>query len=204
MKRNLAILVSALVLTACGSMKPGAGNIVDQKLSTSFVNDKIKIESKCSWFGMGSECNVVAIESVGTAVSFGNTPNNRRVALKRAEMQANANVSEFLAKEINSTRVSNTISKNIEKASDKIASGKADNQPVEMSDQEAKNISIRENNNDTAVQLTETIRTNSRAILRGFKKIEEKVVGDQEVSVTIRWDLESDAAASQLRKRFGN
>jgi len=204
MKRNLAILVSALVLTACGSMKPGAGNIVDQKLSTSFVNDKIKIESKCSWFGMGSECNVVAIESVGTAVSFGNTPNNRRVALKRAEMQANANVSEFLAKEINSARVSNTISKNIEKASDKIASGKADNQAVEMSDQEAKNISIRENNNDTAVQLTETIRTNSRAILRGFKKIEEKVVGDQEVSVTIRWDLESDAAASQLRKRFGN
>jgi hypothetical protein len=153
---------------------------------------------------MGSECNVVAIESVGTAVSFGNTPNNRRVALKRAEMQANANVSEFLAKEINSARVSNTISKNIEKASDKIASGKADNQAVEMSDQEAKNISIRENNNDTAVQLTETIRTNSRAILRGFKKIEEKVVGDQEVSVTIRWDLESDAAASQLRKRFGN
>ena len=204
MKRNLAILVSALVLTACGSMKPGAGNIVDQKLSTSFVNDKIQIESKCSWFGMGSECNVVAIESVGTAVSFGNTPNNRRVALKRAEMQANANVSEFLAKEINSARVSNTISKNIEKASDKIASGKADNQAVEMSDQEAKNISIRENNNDTAVQLTETIRTNSRAILRGFKKIEEKVVGDQEVSVTIRWDLESDAAASQLRKRFGN
>jgi hypothetical protein len=204
MKRNLAILVSALVLTACGSMKPGAGNIVDQKLSTSFVNDKIKIESKCSWFGMGSECNVVAIESVGTAVSFGNTPNNRRVALKRAEMQANANVSEFLAKEINSARVSNTISKNIEKASDKIASGKADNQAVEMSDQEAKNISIRENNNDTVVQLTETIRTNSRAILRGFKKVEEKVVGDQEVSVTIRWDLESDAAASQLRKRFGN
>jgi hypothetical protein len=54
------------------------------------------------------------------------------------------------------------------------------------------------------VTLTETIRTSSRAILKGFVKIEEKVVGDQEVAVTIRWDKNSDSTASQLRKRFGN
>jgi len=201
---KLAVLAVAVSLTACGSMNSAKGPIADQKLATSFVSEKIKIETNCSWFGMGSDCQLVAIESTGTAVSFGNTANNRRIAMKRAEMQANVNVAEFLSKEVSSNRVNETIAKNIEKATDRVRSGKADGSTVEMNDQEAKNISLQENQNTTAVTLTETIRTSSRAILKGFVKIEEKVVGDQEVAVTIRWDKNSDSTASQLRKRFGN
>jgi hypothetical protein len=207
MKTKVLALAIATALSACSSMKTSNGTnsadpIANQKLSTSFVNEKIKIESKCNWFGMGSDCKIVAIESVGTAPSFGNTVNNRKNALTIAEMRANANVSEFLNKEISTTRVNNTIAKNIEKANDKVKSGKADNETVEMTDKEAANISIRENTNDTVVQLTETIRTNSTSILKGFVKIKEDVVGVQEVAVTIRWDLNSESARNQLANKM--
>lgn len=207
MKFKLSIITVALCLGACSSMQTGNGTnsstaIANQKLSTSFVNEKIKIETKCSWFGLGKDCNIVAIESTETAPSFGNTTNNRKNALTIAEMRAGANVSEFLTKEITSNRVMTTIAKNIEKANDVVKSGKADGADVEMTDQEAKNISLRENNNNTVVQLTETIRTNSRAILKGFYKIHEEVTGAQEVSVTIRWDLDSEKASNALRQKF--
>jgi hypothetical protein len=200
--RNTILLASVLALTACGSMNGGKGPIADQKLATSFVSEKIKIETKCSWFGMGSDCQLVAIESTGTAVSYGGTANNRRIALKRAEMQANVNVSEFLSKEVSSNRVNETLAKNIEKATDRVRSGKADGSTVEMTDQEAKNISLQENQNTTAVTLTETLRTSSRAILKGFVKVKEEVVGDQEVAVTIRWDAQSETARNQLARRM--
>lgn len=205
MKLKLSALVIALSLAACSSTKPSNGSntsapIANQKLSTSFVGERIKVETKCSYMGMGSECNIVAIESTGTAPSFGNTTNNMRNALTRAELRANAQVAEFLNKEISSERVNKTIAKNIERANDRVRTGKADDTTVEMTDKEADNISLRENNNDTVVTLTETIRSSARSILSGFYKIDEKVVGDQEVSVTIRWDAESGQSRKQLQK----
>jgi hypothetical protein len=61
---------------------------------------------------------------------------------------------------------------------------------------------LRENQNDTVVQLTETIKTNSSAILKGFTKIKEEVVGPQEVAVTIRWDIDSELVRNQLAARM--
>lgn len=192
--------VMLATLTACGSM--GGSNsknpISEQKLATSFVSEQIKIETKCDWFGMGKDCKIVAIEAVGTVPSFGATVNNRKNALTRAEMRAKANVAEFLDNQISTDRVKTTIAKNIERASDKVRSGQEDGQTVEMTDKEAKNISLRENNNDTVVTLTETVRSSSQAILRGFRKIDEKVIGNQEVAVTIRWDVESNEMRKQL------
>ena len=205
MKLKLSLLVIALSLTACSSMKTGNGTntntpIANQKLSTSFVGEKVKIETKCSWFSFGSDCQVVAIEATGTAPSFGNTTSNMRNALTRAEMKAQAQVARFLNEEVNTNRVQSTIAKNIERATDKVNSGKADDSTVEMTDKEAKNISLRENNNDTVVTLTETIHTSAKAILSGFVKVDEKVIGDQEVAVTIRWDVDSNVSRKQLQK----
>jgi hypothetical protein len=207
MKRKLSAVAIVVLLSACSSMKPvvgsnGSGPITSQKLSTNFVGEKIKVETKCNWFGMGSDCKIVAIESVGTAPSFGNTTSNLRNALTRAEMRANGNVSEFLNKEISTNRVSSTIAKNIEKAKDVMRTGKEDGSTVEMTDKEAANTSLRENQNDTVVQLTETIKTNSSAILKGFVKIKEEVVGPQEVAVTIRWDIDSEMVRNQLAARM--
>ena len=205
MKLKIVSIAIVLALVGCASNKTaeGEGPVKTQKLSTSFAGEKIKIETSCTWHVFKpNDCDVVAIESTATATSFGNTANNRKTALTVAEMRANAQVSEFLAKEISSTRVTNTIAKNLEKASDKVRSGNADNKTVEMSDKEAATISLRENNNETVHQLTETIRTSSQAILKGFVKINEEVVGNQEVLVTIRWDKDSERAADMLRKKF--
>lgn len=204
-KLKIVSIAIVLALVGCASNKTaeGEGPVKTQKLSTSFAGEKIKIETSCTWHVFKpNDCDVVAIESTATATSFGNTANNRKTALTVAEMRANAQVSEFLAKEISSTRVTNTIAKNLEKASDKVRSGNADNKTVEMSDKEAATISLRENNNETVHQLTETIRTSSQAILKGFVKINEEVVGNQEVLVTIRWDKDSERAADMLRKKF--
>jgi len=205
MKLKLSALVIALSLTACSSMKTSNGTntstpIANQKLSTSFVGEKIKLETKCSWFSFGSSCEVVAIEATGTAPSFGNTTSNMRNAFTRAEMKAQAQVARFLNEEVTSDRVKKTIAKNIERATDKVNSGKADDTTVEMTDKEAGNISLRENNNDTVVTLTETVRTSAKSILSGFVKVDEKVIGEQEVAVTIRWDVESGVSRKQLLK----
>jgi hypothetical protein len=199
MKVKILCAIAVLTLSACGSMNIGKGPIGDQKLSTNFVSEKIKIETKCSWFGMGSDCNIVAIESIGTDPSYGGTVTNRKNALTRAEMRAKSNVAMFLNDSITTERVQTTIAKNIEKASDKVRSGNDDGQPVEMTDREAKNVSLRENDNHTAVTLTETIRTSASAILRGFTKVKEEVIGNQEVAVTVRWDLQSNNSRKQLQ-----
>jgi len=205
MKLKLAALAVAIILAGCASTKEGEGPVKSQKLSTSFAGEKIKIETNCSWYKpWQSECDIIAIESTATATSFGNTANNRKTALTVAEMRANSQVAEFIAKDISTTRVTNTIAKNLEKASDKVKSGNGDDSTVEMSDKEAATISLRENNNETVHKLTETIRTSSQAILKGFVKINEEVVGNQEVLVTIRWDKDSERAAKMLRKKFSN
>ena len=69
---------------------------------------------------------------------------------------------------------------------------------------EAKALSSRENSNDTARTVTRTIREHSESVLRGFTVIKEEKVGQQELSVTIRWDKDSDRAARQLRQIFNN
>ncbi len=197
MKKSLSIIAIAVVLTACSNTGLKAP-VSEQKLATSFVSEKIKIETKCDWFGMGNDCKIVAIESVGTAPANGGTTMNRKTALIRAEMNAKSNVAMFLNDQVSTTRVQTTIAKNIEKAKDRVNSGKDDGTTVEMTDQEAKNISLRENTNDTAIHLTETVRTSASAILRGFRKIDESVIGDQEVAVTVRWDLQSNNSRKQL------
>ena len=197
MKRVLLIAAVASLMTACSSTKLG-NPISEQKLSTNFVSEKIKIETKCDWFGMGNDCKIVAIESIGTDSSYGGSAVNRKNALTRAEMRAKANVAMFLNEQITSERVQTTIAKNIEKASDKVREGNLDGQTVELTDKEAKSMSLRENNNHTAVQLTETIRTSASSILRGFTKVKEEVVGNQEVAVTVRWDIQSNTSRKQL------
>jgi hypothetical protein len=176
-------------------------------LSTNFVGEGIRIETNCAWYKpWKNDCEIVSIEAVATAPTFGNTVPNRKNALTVAEMYAGANVSHFIKQNITSSRVTSTIAKNVEKARDKLNTNHGDHEVIEMSDKEAKatNVSVRENSNDTAVQLTTTVRANSTAILRGFRVIKQEVVGAQEVAVTIRWDKHSETTAKLLESKFGS
>jgi hypothetical protein len=207
--KSLITCITVLSLVGCSTVKTNDNEpIRNQKLSTSFVNEGIKIETDCKWYNfMKSDCDIVSIESIGTAPTNGNTVNNRQAAFTRADLRARANIRHFLNEEITSTRVNTTIAKNIEKANDRIKTKNNEGEIVAMSDQDASkdtNYSVRENSNDTAHQLTDTVRANASGILRGFKVIKQEVIGPQEVAVIIRWDLNSDRTANQLRKKFGN
>jgi hypothetical protein len=211
MNFKLLSLVTALSLVGCSGMKRGEGEfeqIRNQKLSTSFKQDTIRIETDCAWYTPWvSQCSIISIESIGTASTNGNTESNRRTALIRASDRARASVRHFIQEDVSSTRVTNTLAKNVEKASDRMKSRTTTGEVVEMSDSDADkdtNHSVRENSNDTAYQLSENIRVNAQGILRGFKVVKQEVIGPQEVSVTIRWDKDSENASNQLRKKFGN
>jgi hypothetical protein len=204
-------LVMLISLVGCSTTKRGEGEfdqIRTQKLSTTFKQDTIRIETDCAWFTFDkSKCDITSIEAVGTASANGNTESNRRTALIRAGDRARANVRHFIQEDVSSTRVTNTLAKNVEKASDRMKSRTTTGEVVSMSDSDAEkdtNHSVRENSNDTAYQLNENIRVNAQGILRGFKVVKQEVVGAQEVSVTIRWDKESEIVSNQLRKKFGN
>lgn len=209
MKNTLLVTALLIGLTGCATSKKGEGEfeqIRNQKLSTSFKQEGIKIETDCSWYSLNkSDCDIISIEAVGTAATNGNTESNRRTALIRAGDRARAAVRHFMQEDISSTRVQTTLAKNVEKASDRMKSRTTTGETVEMSDTDAEkdtNHSIRENSNDTAYQLQETIRVNAQGILRGFKVIKQEVVGPQEVAVTIRWDKDSERTANILRKKF--
>jgi hypothetical protein len=211
MKLGTIALVSVLVLAGCSTTKRGEGElepIRNQKLSTSFVREGIKIETDCSWYTINkSECDIISIESVGTAATNGNTESNRRTALIRAGDRARASVRHFIQEDISSSRVNNTIAKNIEVANDRVKSRTTIGEEVKMSDTDAEkdtNFSIRDNSNNTAYQLTENIRVNAQGILRGFRVSKQEVTGAQEVAVTIRWDKDSERTSKSLQKKFGN
>ncbi len=210
MSIRLSVIAVALVLTACGTTKTSndSETIRSQKLSTSFKEDTIRIETDCTWYKpWQSECDIVSITSTGSATTNGNTVNNRNTALVRAKDRALANVAHFMNEEVSSNRVSTTLAKNVEKASDRLKSRAKEGEVVEMSDKDADkdtNFTVRENSNDTAFSLAENIRVNARARLRGFIPVKQEVTGPQEVTVTMRWTKESDNTANQLRKRFGN
>jgi len=208
MKKLFALTVIAVAISGCSTAVTNSNEqIRNQKLSTSFVGEGIRIETNCAWYKpWKSDCEIVSIEAIATAPTFGNTVPNRKNALTVAEMYAGANVSHFIKQNITSSRVTSTIAKNVEKARDKLNTNHGDHEVVEMTDKEAKatNVSVRENSNDTAVQLTTTVRANSTAILRGFKVVKQEVVGAQEVAVTIRWDKDGEKTARLLESKFGS
>ena len=208
MNKLITLTLIAAAVTGCSTAVTNSNEqIRNQKLSTNFVGEGIKIETNCAWYKpWKNDCEIVSIEAVATAPTFGNTVPNRKNALTVAEMYAGANVSHFIKQNITSSRVTSTIAKNVEKARDKLNTNHGDHEVVEMSDKEAKatNVSVRENSNDTAVQLTTTVRANSTAILRGFRVIKQEVVGAQEVAVTIRWDKHSETTAKLLESKFGS
>ena len=199
----IPIVASLAACSTVSTVNPDT-SIRNQKLSTNFTDDKVKIETDCAWYKpWKSECNIVSIEATASTWTNGGTNVQVTEARHVAEMEARAKVARFLRDDITSTRVVETVAKHIEKAQDRIAKG--DSSDSTMTDKEAKatNISTRENANDTARTVTRTVKTNSQAILKGFYVKDSGRSGDQEVYVTIRWDLESERTSNQLRKKFG-
>ncbi len=200
MNLKLSCLALAITIAGCSS-KPVVNTdepIRNQKLTTSFTEDNVKIETNCVWYKpWKSNCDIIAIEATASAWTNGASSVQVNEARKVARSEALANVSHFIRTQVTSSRVTTVIAKHIEKAKD-LSNG----QESELTDKESKNLNSRENSNDTARTVTRTIKENSESVLRGFRTVKEEKTGNQEVSVTVRWDLESDRAAKMLQKKF--
>jgi hypothetical protein len=214
MKISYTTLLATLVLSGCGTFSDKSNEvdggkvtaISEQRLSTNFRKEGVKID----WTITGK---LKAIEVTGYAPSNGNTEFQQDAAFDAAELDAKAKLTRFLHEGISSSRVSNTISRNIEKARDvtrnKIKGG---DDAVTMSDTEAaqtkpaednQNIATRDNTNDTTRNLIKKISEESRGILSGVYVKDTDIMGDgRTVKVVIRWDRDSQNAVKELRKVF--
>ena len=134
-----------------------------------------------------------------------NSEVNREQAFRVAEMNAKAKLRKFIHEDVATSETKQVISKNIEKANDRIKQRINANEEVNMTDDEATketNFAIRENTNETVQNLTETIRVNAAGILRGVYVKDEVVVDRQTVQVTIRWDKNSEKASDYFRNTW--
>ena len=222
MKLKLLAVSVALLLAGCSSTTKNASvesapitAINAQKLTSSFKRQGIKIEWSCA-FGTGMfgvtdalcvKGEIRAIEVTGYANSFGNSEALRERAFIAAEMDAKARLIRFMNEGVSSNNFANTITKNVEKAQDRIKNRINADEAVEMSDQDASkdtNFAIRENNNEVVRTLSESIRNNAEGKLRGALLKDAEIVDRQTVKAVIRWDHDTERAATYMRKRFGN
>jgi hypothetical protein len=222
MKLKLLAISVALVLAGCSSTSKNSSvesapitAINTQKLNSSFKRQGIKIEWSCAFgtglFGMSDTMcvkgEIQAIEVTGYANSFGNSEALRERAFIAAEMDAKARLVRFMNEGVGSNNFANTVTKNVEKAQDRIKNRIKSDEAVEMSDQDASkdtNFAIRENNNEVVRTLSESIRNNAEGKLRGTVLKEADIIDRQTVRVIIRWDHDTERAAIYMRKRFGN
>jgi hypothetical protein len=210
-----AIIVCSLISGCAGTKNTVEGPQIEalstQKLSSSFKRQGVKIEWECSWGTGWSDALCVkgdfkAIEVTGYATSNGNSENNREDAFRVAELQAKAKLRRFLSEDVSSNTVVTTLTKNIEKANDRIKNRIKNAEEVALSDEDAlkeSNWAVRENSNDIARTVSDTIRTQAQGILRGVYIKDEQIVDRQTAKVTIRWDRDSDRAQQAMRRKFG-
>lgn len=222
MKLKLILLCAALSVAGCSSTSKKASvesapitAINAQKLTSSFKRQGIKIEWECAWgtgmMGMTDALcvkgEVKAIEVTGYANSFGNSEALRERAFIAAEMDAKARLVRFMNEGVGTSNFANTVTKNVEKAQDRIKNRISADEAVEMSDTDASkdtNFAIRENNNEVVRTLSESIRNNAESKLKGAMLVQADIVDRQTVRAVIRWDQNTDKAAAYLRRRFGN
>ena len=222
MKLKLIVLSAAIALAGCSTSSKKASvesapitAINAQKLTSSFKRQGIKIEWECAWgtgmFGVTDALcvkgEVKAIEVTGYANSFGNSEALRERAFIAAEMDAKARLVRFMNEGVGTSNFSNTITKNVEKAQDRIKNRIQADEAVEMSDTDAgkdTNFSVRENNNEVVRTLSESIRNNAEGKLRGAMLVQADIVDRQTVKAVIRWDHNTERAANYMRRRFGN
>lgn len=184
--------------------------INNQTLTSTFNRESIKVEWDCMW-GTGISqltCVQTKIKSItvtGYAPTFGSSEALRENAFKVSYDVALDKLIRFVRQDISSSRVTNTMAKNIEKAADRTKTKITAGEDVAMSDVDAikdTNYAIRENTNDTVRSFTEIVRTNANGIIRGAQIVEEKIVDRQTVATTIKWDAKTANAVMDIRKQF--
>ena len=213
MKYLITSVLSAITLIGCSSTPqqpaapaPTVSTVSEQRLVSNFTRNNVKVEWSCKWFTGITETtcvqgNIVSIEATGYAPSYGNSEALRETAFTVAHDVALDKLVRFIKQDLTSSRVTNTLAKNVEKAEDNLLStGKQ--QSVSEDDTSLGVKSSRVNSNETARTVIESIRSQSSGIVRGARVIDEKVVDKQTVSVTVAWTVKYADESKSLSTYF--
>ena len=109
----------------------------------------------------------------------------------------------FIKQDLTSSRVTHTLTKNVEKANDLIKhSAKATAEESEEAANADSSETDRSNVNETVRTVIENTRTQASGIVRGAQIIDEKVVDPKTVAVTVRWSVQNSEQSSNLQNYF--
>lgn len=195
MKSKLVVVGVMLALGACSNRPLKVDTVREEELSTSFVAEGIKITSSgCGAVSklLGRKCEILAIESTSVAPSNGGTTNNRKNAMDAACGYAIANVRHWMGQRVDSTRTVERVGKSTE------ISGSQESQNSDRN-VGASESSVRSNDNDTTVIVTNTVRQNASGFMEGWQPVNQEVVGKQEVSCTMGWSKNNTELMKQAR-----
>ncbi len=195
MKSKLVVVGVMLALGACSNRPLKVDTVREEELSTSFVAEGIKITSSgCGAVSklLGRKCEILAIESTSVAPSNGGTTNNRKNAMDAACGYAIANVRHWMGQRVDSTRTVERVGKSTE------ISGSQESQNSDRNVGAAES-SVRSNDNDTTVIVTNTVRQNASGFMEGWQPVNQEVVGKQEVSCTMGWSKNNTELMKQAR-----
>lgn len=195
MKKSLIVIAVALAIAGC-NRSPKVDTVREEVLSRDMVSPEIEVtHSGCGLLSkaVGRECRIVRIDSVATAPSNGGTTVLRDNAFKRACDTALANVSHWMGQRVTSDRVTKTTGTSVEQAN-----SKEQQTSVEQSGNFEE--SVRQNSNDTNIEVVNTIRVQSQKFMVGWKPVRDgnPVIGDQEVKCTQRWESSDAVFIRQL------
>jgi hypothetical protein len=210
--RSTAYVLAILIMVGCVATRTDSNMATQnsQRMATTFKRDGVKLEWSCRW-GTGvtkATCvkgDFIGIEVTAYAPSFGTTEATRESAFRVANDMALGKLAQFLSTEINTSRTTKILTRNVEKTNQMLLSGKAMPTEVATNDDES---ATRNGSNEQALQVdtnvassvVETIKIQSQRILKGVRAIDEKIVDAKTVSVTVRWDTQSDSARQQIDK----
>ena len=195
MKSKLVMIGVMLALGACSNRPLKVDTVREEELSTDFVAEGIKVESRnCGLKGkmFGLPCEITKIESTSTAPSNGGTTVNRKNAMDAACGYALANVRHWMGQRVDSTRTIERTGTSTE------LSGSKETQNSSR-DVGASESSQRENLNDTKTIVTNTVRQSASGFMSGWQPVKQDVVGAQEVSCTMGWSLKNTALMKQAQ-----
>ncbi len=192
MNKSLVSIAVAFTIAGCSTTSK-VDTVREETLSTSFQQESIKVKTNCRWYTINkNQCEIVRVESTGTAASNGGTTVNRSNAMIRACDNARANVRHWFREEVMSDRITKTVAESVEK------SGSTENQSSTDNGTKGQT-SARSNDNDTKYVVTHTIRVQASGHLEGFRVAKQNVVADQEVSCTIQWDQADNRNLDKFR-----
>jgi hypothetical protein len=195
MKKSLIVVAIALAIAGC-NRSPKVDTVREEVLSKDMVTPEIEVtHTGCGSLSqfIGRTCKVVRIESTATAASNGGTTVLRDTAFKRACDTALANVSHWMGQRVTSDRVNKTTSNSVEQA-------KSKEQQTNTSQDGNFEEAVRENSNETNMEVINTIRVQSQKFLTGWKPVRDgsPVIGDQEVKCVQRWDATDEVFLRQV------